>query len=188
MCKNGKALTAQPKSVSFASFGSVTNTNDSEKQLVVSNDGSVLSYTAAPSGLVKPTPLNSKYWKPGSSFTSDGKNLIFVSKRKDGLGGKDIYISKKQSDGTWSEPENLGMHINSTDDEESPFLSADGKTLFYLSKGHNSMGGFDIFKSSLDLNTNTWSSPENVGYPLNTADNDVFLIKANEINVGFLNR
>ncbi len=86
----------------------------------------------------------------------------------------DLYKSILMPNGQWSLPKNLGPEINTPYDEDSPFILADGKTLFFASKGHNSMGGFDLFTSEYDKTTSTWSKPENMGYPINTTEDDIF--------------
>ena len=88
-------------------------------------------------------------------------------------GETDIYISRKLPTGQWSEPQNLGPNINTKYKEEFPQFSEDGKTLYFASEGHSSMGGFDIFKSVWDEVGQTWSPPKNMGYPINTSDNDL---------------
>ncbi|MEY4111141.1 MAG: hypothetical protein RLZZ46_1496, partial [Bacteroidota bacterium] len=107
-----------------------------------------------------------------ASLSINLDSLFFVSERPGGIGGKDIYLAIRDvNSNSWKSIENLGQVINTEYDEESVFLSADGKTLYFSSQGHNSMGGFDIFKS--DLKEKKWSAPVNLGYPLNTADDDV---------------
>lgn len=88
-------------------------------------------------------------------------------------GETDIYISRKLPTGSWSEPKNLGTNINTKYKEEFPQFSEDGKTLYFASQGHSSMGGFDMFKSVYDETNQTWSAPKNLGYPINTADDDL---------------
>jgi hypothetical protein len=88
-------------------------------------------------------------------------------------GETDIYISRKLPNGSWSEPKNLGPNINTKYKEEFPQFSEDGKTLYFASQGHSSMGGFDIFKSVSDDDGQTWSPPKNMGYPINTSDDDL---------------
>jgi outer membrane protein OmpA-like peptidoglycan-associated protein/tetratricopeptide (TPR) repeat protein len=116
--------------------------------------------------------INTPNHESSGSISFDGKTLYFVSDKPDGYGGADIYISKKTAKGDWGEPVNIGSTINSPYDEEGVFIHPDGRTLYFSSKGHNSMGGYDIFKSTLD--NGKWSEPENLGYPINTPDNDVF--------------
>lgn len=117
--------------------------------------------------------INSKFWETYGSLDIYGNILLFVSDREGGYGGRDIWMVKKLPNGEWADPQNLGEPINSEYDEESPYLHPDGKTLFFSSKGHKVMGGFDIFKSTLQVDK-TWSAPENMGYPINTVDDDLF--------------
>ena len=111
------------------------------------------------------------------SVTGDGNTMYFVSERSGGFGEHDVYKMEKQGK-SWGEPINLGTNINTTYDEAAVFVSSDGNTLFFSSRGHNSMGGYDIFRS--DLVNGEWSKPENLGYPINTADDDVFFMKLYE--------
>ncbi len=126
---------------------------------------------------------SSQYNIPSVSLSKDGNTIFFVSYRKEGVGGKDIYQSVKDSQGNWSKATNLGEIINTKLDEESPFLSEDGKTLYFSSKGHDGIGGYDIFKSQ--LTGDSWSSPENMGIPVNSAEDDIYLIIDNEASNGF---
>jgi hypothetical protein len=117
--------------------------------------------------------INTKYWESHATISHDNKKLYFTSNRKGTLGGLDIYVSNRDSTGDWGPAINLGPVINTPYNEESPFLSDDDKTLFFSSRGHFNMGGYDIFYSSL-LENGEWSVPLNVGFPLNTTDDDVF--------------
>jgi outer membrane protein OmpA-like peptidoglycan-associated protein/tetratricopeptide (TPR) repeat protein len=118
-------------------------------------------------------PVNSVFNESHATLSPDGKSLYFTSDRKGGYGGLDLYRSSFLPDGRWSSPENLGPLINTPFNEESPFVSSDARTLFFSSQGHYNMGGYDIFRSSLDPN-GQWLPPVNLGYPLNTTDDDLF--------------
>ncbi len=111
-----------------------------------------------------------RYIESTASITPDGKVIYFASDRIGGQGGMDIYRIEKNSDGTWTRPVNLGPEVNSKDNEDAPFIHPDQHTLFFTSDGHNTMGGRDIFKTSLV--NETWTKPENMGYPVNTTAND----------------
>ncbi len=117
--------------------------------------------------------INSKYWETHCTISASGNELYFVSDRPNGQGKRDIYRCNKNVDGTWGKAENLGGIINTAYDEDAPFLSPDGRYLYFASKGHETMGGFDLFVSKKDKDGN-WGAPENMGYPLNTVDDDVF--------------
>jgi outer membrane protein OmpA-like peptidoglycan-associated protein len=121
-----------------------------------------------------PEPINSKNQETSACYSFDGNTIYFVSNRPDGQGGKDIYKATKNKEGVWGKAENLGPLVNTPEDEDAVFLHPDGKTLYFSSKGHTTMGGFDIFKTV--YNKGMWSDPENVGYPVNTADDDVCFV------------
>ena len=112
------------------------------------------------------------------SFSPDEKTLYFVSNHeKNNLGQHDIFKTTLNKKGKWGKPENLSPVINTEYDERSVFMHPDGRTIYFSSTGHTSMGGFDIFKSVMDNNGN-WSKPENLGYPINTTGNDIFFVMA----------
>ncbi len=111
--------------------------------------------------------------EPSLCFSPDENVLYFVSDRKGGYGGKDLWMSRKNGDGTWADPENLGPRINSSLDEDAPYITHDGNQLYFSSQGHNSMGGFDVFKCGLDKD-GSWLAPENLGAPINNGGDDIF--------------
>jgi tetratricopeptide (TPR) repeat protein len=126
-------------------------------------------------------PINSKFYETGATITLDGSTIYFTSERKDVIGGTDIFMSKRKENDTWGPAVNLGPVINTTYDEDAPFISMDGKTLYFSSKGHKSMGGFDVFRSTYDETTSSWSEPVNIGYPINNAeDNDFFSMSGDQ--------
>lgn len=110
--------------------------------------------------------INSKAWDTQPNISSDGKTIIFVSSRPGGKGASDLWTSVRNADGKWTAPRNLSS-INTKLREESPFLHADGKTLFFKSEGHPGMGSFDLFSSKLGPD-GKWLPPVNLGYPINT--------------------
>jgi outer membrane protein OmpA-like peptidoglycan-associated protein len=118
--------------------------------------------------------INTKYHESSVSLSFDGKRLYFVSDKESGLGDRDIYYSDMDVKGEWGPSKNIGPIINTKYAEEAVFMHPDGVTLFFSSKGHNTMGGYDIFKSTL-IN-GVWSAPENLGYPINGPDDDVFFV------------
>ena len=111
-------------------------------------------------------------WESQPSLSSDGKLLFFASDRPGSIGGSDIWYTRRNSDGTWRKPINLGPVINTELDERSPFLHTDSKTLYFSSNGHDCIGGQDIFFSKLNENKN-WEKPTNIGYPINSEGDDV---------------
>lgn len=117
--------------------------------------------------------INTKYWESHACFSRTGDTLYFTSNRKGGFGGLDIYFTVMEEDGEWGIPSNLGPTINTRYNEETPFLTSDGKTLYFSSYGHYNMGGYDVFYSTL-LEDGEWAVPINAGYPINTTDDDVF--------------
>lgn len=121
--------------------------------------------------------INTKYWESHGSLSYDGKVLYFTSNRKGGYGDLDIYKATRDNImlDNWKNVQNMGPEINTPYNEETPFISEDGKTLFFSSYGHYNMGGYDIFYSNL-LDNGKWSTPLNMGYPLNTTDDDVFFM------------
>lgn len=125
-----------------------------------------------------PKQINSSYFESSASLSADGNWLYFVSERRGGIGNGDIYRSKRISKTEWGEAENLGPIINTEEDEISVFIHPDGKTLFFSSKGHNTMGGYDIFKSVYE--NGQWSKPENIGYPINTLEDDLHFVLSSD--------
>ena len=119
-------------------------------------------------------PINSRYWETHAGISSNGNEMYFTSNRRGGLGGQDIYYSRKKANGKWEAAINLGSAVNTIYNEDTPFILPDGKTLYFASQGHEGMGGFDIFKSNLRENEN-WSIPVNLGYPWNTTDSKAAL-------------
>ncbi|HYG02921.1 MAG TPA: OmpA family protein [Chryseosolibacter sp.] len=125
-----------------------------------------------------PGVINSSYSEKSVSISKDESTLYFSSNRPGGFGGLDIYRATKNSNGEWSSVKNLGPKINTEYDEDGPFIDYDGVTLFFSSRGHEGMGGYDIFKSIYTPDDNKWSEPENLGYPINTPDEDIYFIAA----------
>jgi hypothetical protein len=130
--------------------------------------------------------INSIYSESSLCFSSDGKTMYFVSSRPGGVGGKDIYTSTMKDDSTWATPVNMGSIINTPYDEDGVFLNPDGKTLYFSSKGHNTMGGYDIFVTTLD--SGKWSEPKNLGYPINTPDDDIYFSTSDNGYYGYYAR
>jgi hypothetical protein len=128
--------------------------------------------------------INSPGWETSACLTPDGNTLYFVSDRKEGgFGGRDIWKCVKLPNGKWSRSMNLGAPINTSYDEESPFIHPSGDVLFFSSKGHQTMGGFDIFFS--ERLESAWDKPVNIGYPINTTDDDVFYVTSPDGKRGY---
>lgn len=120
--------------------------------------------------------INSSGWETHATVTADDRALFFVSNRKEenSQGGKDIYMIRRLPNGQYAQPFNLGAVINTDMNEDAPFIHPNGKVLYFASEGHDSMGGYDIFYSRLDPKTGEWGPPTNMGWPINSADDDVF--------------
>lgn len=143
------------------------------------NGGDIYYSTIALDEWSKPKPLggkvNSKFNEAHFSVSYDGKTAYLVSDRPGSLGGKDIWKLEKTGENEWGNPQNLGGVINTEYDEDGVFIHPDGKTLYFSSRGHTTMGGFDIFESTID-STGTWSKPINMGYPINSPDDDIYFV------------
>jgi outer membrane protein OmpA-like peptidoglycan-associated protein/Tol biopolymer transport system component len=122
--------------------------------------------------------INSNGRETAAYLFAKGRKLIFTSDRSGGFGGSDLYLSERRSNGKWGSAVNLGPKVNTMFDEDAPSLDQDGKVLYFSSKGHKSMGGFDVFKARWDENDQIYKSPENLGFPLNSADDDNTFIQS----------
>jgi outer membrane protein OmpA-like peptidoglycan-associated protein len=120
--------------------------------------------------------INTKYHESSVSITFDGKRMYFVSDKPSGIGNRDIYYSEIDAKGEWGPAKNIGPEINTKYGEEGVFIHPDGVTIYFSSQGHESMGGYDVFKSV--WKDGKWSKPENLGYPINGPDDDVFFVVA----------
>lgn len=123
-------------------------------------------------------------WESQPTISADGRTLYFVSDRSGGFGGYDIYRSIKSESGEWGTPINLGPLINSTGNEKSPFFHPDEKTLYFSSDGWMGLGGYDIFYSKLD-DHGLWTKPKNIGYPINSPDDEVGFFVSTDGMQGF---
>ncbi len=130
----------------------------------------------------EPLPLpglvNSSYEEKSITISADEKTLYFSSDRPGGFGGLDIYRATLDSKGNWSNVKNLGNIINTEYDEDGPFIDNEGVNLYFSSRGHKGMGGHDIFRSEYYAGTNEWSEPVNLGYPINTPDEDIYFVSS----------
>lgn len=120
-----------------------------------------------------PGDVNSKSWEGSITISPDGKTAYFASERPGGKGGRDIYRASLLADGTWGRIVNAGDSINTIYDDDAPYYHPSGQFLLICSRGHESMGGFDIFRCD-KINDTTWSKPINIGYPINTPGEDIY--------------
>ncbi|MDP2387793.1 MAG: OmpA family protein [Bacteroidota bacterium] len=174
------------------SIGMAINTVENEASVGISPDGQTILiykddkgdgniYSTSLKGDMWTTPvklnenINSKHWEPSAFFSADGNTLYFTSNRPGGYGARDIYTSKRTPNGDWGKAENMGPSINTPYDEDAPFIHPDGVTFTFSSNGHKTMGGFDIF-TSFNMGSGNWSEATNVGYPINTTDDDIFYV------------
>lgn len=148
------------------------------KQLLIHREGDIyISYFTGSRWTVPvklSEPVNSDANETHASFSPNGKTLYFVSDREGGLGGLDIYSATKLHDDKWGNIENLGKAVNTPYNEETPFMHNDGMTLFFSSQGHNTMGGYDVFLSTMQTDSISWSDAINIGYPVCTVEDDIF--------------
>ncbi len=132
-----------------------------------------------------PKSINSDDRETHASINADKTTLYFTSDRKGGYGGLDIYCVRKLPNGQWGTAKNLGPNINTPYDEETPMIHPNGQMLYFSSEGHNTMGKFDIFISKLNADS-TWQKPINMGYPINTPDDDFFFVPTVKTNKAYM--
>jgi outer membrane protein OmpA-like peptidoglycan-associated protein/tetratricopeptide (TPR) repeat protein len=160
---------------------SIISASHDGKNMFVFQDNKIHEITTAAdnskSTMALSKNVNMDFYQNHASISKDGKTLLFTSEDARGNGGLDIYKSTKGSNGEWGVPENLGNTINTSFDEDAPFLSDDGQTLYFSSKGHPGFGNYDVYKSS--LTNGKWSAPENMSQPVNSSGDDIFLIQTN---------
>jgi outer membrane protein OmpA-like peptidoglycan-associated protein len=182
VCKKLGDVWSEPSSI-----GTNINSADHEAAIGLSPDGQTLYiykdmdiYFSVLEGSQWSKPrkvgsdVNSSSWETHATVSSDQNLLVFTSDRPGGKGERDLYYARRLPDGEWSLSQNMGDSINTSYAEESPFLTVDGKSLIFSSEGHRSMGGFDLFRS--ELIDGVWSSPKNIGFPINSALNDMFFV------------
>jgi len=133
-----------------------------------------------------PKVINSKNHEIAASIATNGEAIYFASDRDGGFGGVDLYISRKLPNGEWGPAQNLGPSVNTAFDEDFPNITADGKTLYFSSKGHTSMGGYDIFKATWDQVKRNFSDVKNVGYPLNTPEDNTNYRESESGRTGYI--
>ena len=144
------------------------------------NGGDILEADFVNGKWTKPQPLkglvNTPYMENSATISGDGKTLYFTSDKPGGYGGTDIYVSHLDKNDRWGEPENLGPEINTDRNEEAPFISKSGLHLYFSSDGHAGMGDLDIYRAEIDPETNKFHLPVNLGYPINSVENDIFFV------------
>jgi len=165
----------------ITSDNSSKKTSSSDGNLYYSNYSDSTLWTAP----IKFGPnINSQFQELSACFSLDKKTLYFSSNRPGGYGGFDLYKSKQLPNGAWGLAVNLGPIINTKHNENAPFMHPDGETFYFSSEGHTTMGGFDIFKSYERANK-YWSTPENIGYPINTVENDIYFSISEDNKTGY---
>ncbi len=172
MCNNAKSLLKNMQELDVLVKKEVGSSDYFQAYDLSNNGGSVI---------VEPddfkTKLDKKKGATSVMYLSADKNILFFSSYGDNdKNGKDIYEKKRLPDGSFGKPISLGNVINTQYDEDFPFYDEPTHTLYFCSKGHNSMGGYDVFKSSFDAATQTWSEPVNMDFPINTPDDDILFI------------
>ncbi len=180
-------------------IGSPLNTEGHDATVGFSNDGQqLITYSRGDLFISKlrgknwskpkalPKTINSKEMESSACFSYDGKTIYFVRGKKANPeeSNGDIYFSTIGLDGKWSEAVKLDNTINSPYDEDGVYMHPDGRTIYFSSKGHNSMGGYDVFKSEL-LEKNSWSKPVNMGYPINSPDDDIYFVLTANKKIGY---
>ncbi len=130
--------------------------------------------------------INSPYLENSAAVTKDDKKLFFVSDRPGGYGGTDIYVATKNKRGEWSNVQNLGPVVNTAMDEEDVFVSASGQHIYFSSNGHAGMGDLDIYRSSFDSAKMQWTEPLNLGYPVNSVENDIYFVLSGDERYAYI--
>lgn len=194
--KNENDVWSSPKSI-----GQFVNTNGHEASVNLTADGQTLivykddggdgnvyysSWDGKDWSIIQSfgSDINSKYWESHACISADNNTLYFVSDRPGGYGGRDIYSCVRLPNGAWSKALNVGPVINTKYDEDGPFIHPDGVTLIFASVGHKSMGGFDLFASIIEPDKK-FGEPFNLGYPINTTDDDVFFVTSPDGKRGY---
>lgn len=185
------------------SISSAINTTNNEGTSTISADGRILIFTACngrsgygscdlyitkKSGELWSIPINlgstvnSAAWESQPSLSQDGRTLYFVSNRRGGFGLRDIWVTTQDENGLWRNPVNMGAQINTPEDEISPFIHPDNQTFYFASKGYPGFGGFDLYRT--ERSQEGWTTPSNLGYPLNSSDDQVSLFITTDGSVG----
>ena len=153
------------------------------------NNGDIYYSRKVNDSWTKPTivkGVNTSMFESSAYMSKDGKKIYFASNYYTKAGDLDLYYSELQSDSTWSKGKPLSIVLNTPYDEDAIVMANNEKTIFFSSRGHNTMGGFDIFRSDYDETTKEWSIPVNLGYPINTPDEDAYYYTVTNGKKGFL--
>ena len=189
--------------VTPSNIGTNINTNAHDAAIAISNDGQKLFifkdnsydagdiYISTVDSISWSAPekikgeVNTAAWEGSASLSADEKTLYFASERPGGFGGRDLYKATVLPDGSWGNIKNLGMNVNTARDDDAPFIHPDGKILIFSSEALNSMGSYDIFLTELNSADSSWSTPKNLGYPINTTDDDRYFVLSTDGKRGF---
>ena len=175
-CENGIKLSSKRKNVIIVNSSEIPFENFYKK---FDYDGSSGRVVRASEEFL--TSLDRSRQKDPVMYVSNDKSTVYLpSYGKKGDKGKDIYVAHKKADNTWSFPESLGEVVNSSADEDFPFMDPDGHTLYFSSNGHNSIGGYDLFKTVYNPDNKLWSDPENLGIPINTSGDDFLFVPGSD--------
>lgn len=147
-----------------------------------------VSYKESDTSWTKPVQakgINTPHWEGHAMLAPDGKTLYFSSDRPGGYGGRDIYSATMREDSTYGDIKNLGVRVNTPFNEDAPFIYANGTSMYFASEAHGSMGGYDIFYIKYDSIKGQWQEPVNMGYPINTTDDDRYYYVSKEGDWGY---
>jgi predicted Zn-dependent protease len=173
LCKFGKKLVNNPKPIEVLSKKEFKEEN---LHIIYNSVELESKFLLTPDDMTTAKDKKENF-KP-TMYLNSNKNLIYyASYGVDGANGKDIYLMRKLPNNTWSEPINLGKTINTDGDENFPYLSTDGKTLYFCSTKHGSMGGYDIYKATWNEKKDKWNTPINMGAPINSPFDDLFFVE-----------
>ncbi len=169
------------------------NLSPDGKEMIVyhdSNGGDLFLSTRKPDGTwssLRPLEgINTEYLESSATITSDGKTIYFTSNRPGGYGGTDIYSCELGKNGRWTNIKNLGSVINTELDEEGVFISANGLHLYYSSNGLAGMGDLDVYRSEYDAVKKAWGEPLNMGYPINSVENDIYFVLTSDERYAYM--
>ena len=181
MCGNGKSLLQQPNEISVLGKQTIKRSDFFRAYNLGDIGGKII---------VKPDQFKTKYDLKVNEYSiihlQDNPSILYYSSYGENKErGKDIFRMRKLENGEWGAPENIGTPVNTPFDEDYPFMHGDGKTLYFSSKGHNSMGGYDVFRSTYNEATGTWSEPINMDFAISSADDDILFISSKDNQIAY---